>query len=111
MSYRKPKQTDGCQGFEMASRFSRRSALRLGGLFGVNIGLASLLQQQASAVGSTRTFGKAKRVIMLFLHGGHPQQETFDPKPNGPSAVKGEFGAISTNVSGVQFSEMLPACA
>ena len=105
------QRTDGCPGFETASQFSRRSALRLGGLFGMNLGLASLLRQQASAGASSGTFGKAKRVIMLFLHGGHPQQETFDPKPNGPSAVKGEFGAISTNVAGVQFSEMLPACA
>ena len=48
---------------------------------------------------------------MLFLHGGHPQQETFDPKPNGPAAVRGEFGAIATSLAGVQFSELLPLCA
>ena len=28
---------------------------------------------------------------MLYLHGGHPQQETFDPKPHGPSEVRGEL--------------------
>jgi hypothetical protein len=48
---------------------------------------------------------------MLFLHGGHPQQETFDPKPDGPSAVRGEFGATATSVPGVHFSELLPRCA
>ncbi|HSG69887.1 MAG TPA: DUF1501 domain-containing protein, partial [Planctomycetaceae bacterium] len=53
----------------------------------------------------------AKQVIMLFLHGGHPQQETFDPKPHGPEAVRGEFGAISTSLPGVQFSELLPQSA
>jgi hypothetical protein len=47
----------------------------------------------------------------LFLHGGHPQQETFDPKPEGPSAVRGEFGAIGTSLPGVQFSEVLPRTA
>lgn len=48
---------------------------------------------------------------MLYLHGGHPQQETFDPKPHGPSAVRGEFGAINTSLPGVQFSEVLPRTA
>jgi len=102
--------SDGCRGFQQIAKVSRRSALRLGGVLGVNLGLASLLRQQASAA-QTDTFGKARRIIMLYLHGGHPQQETFDPKPNGPSAVKGEFGAISTNLPGVQFSELMPACS
>jgi hypothetical protein len=48
---------------------------------------------------------------MLYLHGGHPQQETFDPKPHGPSSVRGEFGAIDTSLAGVQFSEVLPLTA
>ena len=48
---------------------------------------------------------------MLYLHGGHPQQETFDPKPDGPSEVRGEFGAISTSVPDVSFSELLPRTA
>jgi hypothetical protein len=48
---------------------------------------------------------------MLYLHGGHPQQETFDPKPTGPTAVRGEFGAISTSVPGVRFSEIMPHTA
>ena len=78
----------GCAGFEPVSMLSRRSALRLGGLFGVNLGLADLLRRRTVAGESDRTFGKARRIIMLYLHGGHPQQETFDPKPDGPSAVK-----------------------
>ncbi|MCA9118305.1 MAG: DUF1501 domain-containing protein, partial [Planctomycetaceae bacterium] len=36
---------------------------------------------------------------------------TFDPKPEGPSAVRGEFSAISTAIPGVQFSEVLPKLA
>jgi hypothetical protein len=58
-----------------------------------------------------RTFGRAKQIICLFLHGGHPQQETFDPKPDGPSEVRGEFGAITTSIPGIQFSEVLPKTA
>jgi hypothetical protein len=48
---------------------------------------------------------------MLFLHGGHPQQETFDPKPTGPSEVRGEFSAIRTRVPGTFVSEVLPQTA
>jgi hypothetical protein len=48
---------------------------------------------------------------MLYLHGGHAQQETWDPKPDGPSPERGEFGAIATSVSGVRISELLPRCA
>jgi hypothetical protein len=67
--------------------------------------------KQGSGTAGAATFGRAKQVIVLFLHGGHPQQETFDPKPNGPSAVRGEFGAIGTSIPGVQFSELLPRSA
>jgi hypothetical protein len=57
------------------------------------------------------TFGKARSVIMLYLHGGHAQQETWDPKPDGPTPEKGEFGAIATSIPGVFVSELLPRCA
>jgi hypothetical protein len=57
------------------------------------------------------TFGRARSVIMLYLHGGHAQQETWDPKPDGPTPERGEFGAISTSVPGVRISELLPRCA
>ncbi|MCA9072484.1 MAG: DUF1501 domain-containing protein, partial [Planctomycetaceae bacterium] len=90
----------------------RREVLRLGGLVGCGLTLESLLQARAAGFEkSGGSFGKAKQVIMLYLHGGHPQQETFDPKPDGPVDLKGEFGAIPTSVPGVQFSELLPGCA
>src|SRR5262249_14443011 len=57
------------------------------------------------------TFGRAQSVIVLYLHGGHAQQETWDPKPDGPSPARGEFGAIATGVPGVRVSELLPRCA
>ncbi|MFN0055089.1 MAG: DUF1501 domain-containing protein [Planctomycetales bacterium] len=104
--------SSGCAGFFRTQRSSRREALRLGGLFGLGLTLPQLLQSQTHADGdSPASFGAAKRVIMLYLHGGHPQQETFDPKPGGPSAVRGEFGAIETSVPGVQFCELFPRMA
>jgi len=93
-------------------KLSRRDVLRVGSLTGLGLTLPQLLSvRDISAARRSSTFGRARRVIMLFLHGGHPQQETFDPKPAGPSAVRGEFGATATSVPGVHFSELLPRCA
>jgi hypothetical protein len=101
-----------CAGFRRLRLLSRREALRIGGLFGVGLTLPQFLQSRAAAEEShSASFGKASRIIVLYLHGGHPQQETFDPKPYGPSAVRGEFGAIDTSVAGVQFGELLPRSA
>ena len=102
----------GCPEFRRWNDLSRREILRLGGLSGLGLSLPQLMQQRSTAAEiDSATFGRAKQVIMLFLHGGHPQQETFDPKPNGPEAVRGEFGAISTSLPGIQFSELLPQTA
>ena len=58
-----------------------------------------------------RTFGRAKSVILLWLAGGPPQHETFDPKPEAPVEIRGPFKPISTNVPGIHFSELLPRIA
>jgi uncharacterized protein (DUF1501 family) len=100
----------GCAEFRRLLALSRREVLRIGGLAGLSLSLPALLAQQARGGGQS-TFGRARQIIVLYLHGGHPQQETFDPKPNGPSAVRGEFGAAATSVPGVQFSELLPQTA
>ena len=104
--------TSGCRQFRRGSDMSRREALRIGGLVGFGLSLPMLLAQRALRASDNKgTFGRAKQVISLFLHGGHPQQETFDPKPDGPSEVRGEFGAIATSLPGVQFCELLPLTA
>jgi uncharacterized protein (DUF1501 family) len=92
---------------------TRREVLRLGGAFGLALTLPDLLRAQAQPrpTAAGQTFGQAKSVIVLYLHGGHAQQETWDPKPDGPSPARGEFGAIATSVPGVRFSELLPRSA
>jgi hypothetical protein len=47
----------------------------------------------------------AKACIMVWLDGGPPQMDTFDPKPSS------SFSAISTNVPGIQYCELLPKLA
>src|SRR5947209_4188874 len=91
---------------------SRRGLLRAGGLAGLGLLLPDLLRARDRAGPLPRgTFGRAKSVIILYLHGGHAQQETWDPKPDGPSPARGEFGAIPTSVPGVRVGELLPRSA
>ena len=95
----------------------RREVLRMGGLSCLASCLPGLLRSQARAASAieppanSRLFGKAKQVIMLFLSGGPPQHETFDPKPLAPAEIRGPFKPISTNVPGIHFSELLPRTA
>ena len=93
---------------------TRRAWLRVGGLGAVGLSLGDLLARPASASeppSTSGTFGKAKHCIILFLAGGPPQHETFDPKPEAPREIRGQFNALSTRVPGVQFSELLPRTA
>jgi hypothetical protein len=47
----------------------------------------------------------------LFLKGGPPQLDTFDPKPEAPAEIRGEFGVIGTRAAGVFLSDQLPNLA
>src|SRR5262245_35669907 len=99
-----------CAGFDLAARLHRRALLEAGCLAGTALFLPDLLRARAAAP-PKGTFGRAKSVIVLYLHGGHAQQETWDPKPDGPSPARGEFGAIATSVPGVRVGELLPRSA
>src|SRR5436309_6821955 len=92
-----------CPDFQRSARLDRRQLWQIGGLAGMGLLVPELFRawggEQPAAKG---TFGRAKSVIMLYLHGGHAQQETWDPKPDGPTPERGEFGAIATSVSGVR---------
>jgi hypothetical protein len=90
--------------------WNRREWLRVGGV-GLGLLPAATTARENPPATSRRTYGRAKSVIILYLHGGHAQQETWDPKPDGPSPERGEFGAIATSVPGVRISELLPRSA
>ncbi|NNE90858.1 MAG: DUF1501 domain-containing protein [Verrucomicrobiales bacterium] len=51
------------------------------------------------------------RCIMIWLDGGPSHYETFDPKPDAPSEIRGEFGTIPTTVPGVHFCDKMPKLA
>jgi hypothetical protein len=54
---------------------------------------------------------RAKSVIVVFLNGGASQLETFDPKPDAPREIRGEFESIASAVPGTRVSEYLPQMA
>jgi len=93
---------------------SRRELLRVGGLSALGLSLPELLQARTRTAEEFRagtSFGKARNVIFLWLQGGPPQHETFDPKPDAPAEIRGEFKPIATNVPGIQICELLPRTA
>jgi hypothetical protein len=47
-------------------------------------------------------------VILFWMSGGPGHHETWDPKPDAVPQVRGPFGAIRTNVPGIQFGELMP---
>ncbi|MCA9146406.1 MAG: DUF1501 domain-containing protein [Planctomycetales bacterium] len=100
---------------KLCDGLSRREVLRVGGLSAMGLSLPNLLQARDTApLGippTDKTFGRAKNVIFLYLAGGPPQHETFDPKPDAPVDIRGPFNPISTNVPGIQFCELLPRTA
>ena len=95
---------------------NRRELLRIGSLSALGLSLPDLLR--ASQTGAPPkgiindpTFGRAKNVMFLWLQGGPPQHETFDPKPDAPTEIRGEFKPIANNVPGIRFCELLPRTA
>ena len=88
----------GCTG----GHATRRDFLRLGSLGALGITLPGLLRHQAMAAGQN---AKAKSVILLWLEGGQGQVDSWDPKPTS------SFKPISTNVPGIQISEIYPKTA
>jgi hypothetical protein len=91
---------------------SRREILRVGGLGAFGLSLPFLAQQRQTRAETAPVAQagakRAKSCIVLFLMGGPPQHSTWDPKPDAPKEVRGEFGPISTSVPGTQFCELLP---
>jgi uncharacterized protein (DUF1501 family) len=87
---------------------SRRSFLRVGGLATLGLSLSSFLRLQAARPAAER---KSVSCILLWMQGGPSHHDTFDPKPDAPAEVRGEFKTIPTTLSGVQIAEHLPLLA
>jgi hypothetical protein len=89
----------------------RRSFLRssLGAGVSALLAAASSPTKRALAGSGVQTIKPATRCVVLFMHGGASQIDTFDPKPG--RATGGEFAAIESSVAGLRVSEHLPKLA
>lgn len=100
-------------------RWSRRGWLRAvgGASVGIPMGLGwggiaggSGVEGGVSSPGGAG-FGRARSVILLWMLGGPPQHETWDPKPDAPAEFRGPFGSIATSVPGLRVGELMPLTA
>ena len=103
-------------GVRLCDGLSRREVIRIGGLglLGAGLSLSDMLRAATTTGGpatSASSFGRARSCILLFLMGGPPQHSTWDPKPDAPTEVRGDFGPIATTVPGLSISELLPRTA
>lgn len=89
---------------------SRRDFLRVGALTGLGLSLPTLLAAQQRARAAQLPV-KDVNCILVWTRGGTSHHDTFDPKPDAPLAVRGEYKFIDTAIPGVQFTEIVPRMA
>jgi len=94
-----------CQGV------TRRDCLRLGLGSLLGGGFVHALRLRSLAGSTESRAARAKSCILIWLDGGPTHYETFDPKPEAPKEIRGEFEAIRTRVPGMLFSQHLKRLA
>jgi uncharacterized protein (DUF1501 family) len=100
---------------------TRRELLRVGsiGMLGLNLANSFEWQKAQAAAASgapdrlagSRGYNSAKSVIMVFLQGGPSHIDIWDPKPDAPANIRGDFKPIKTKIPGTQISETMPMMA
>jgi hypothetical protein len=105
-----------CREFRRALKMERRAFLQVGAVGATGVTLADVLRSEALAkmTGGKTQGAKSpdrKSVIILWMRGGPSQHDMWDPKPDAPVEIRGEFAPISTSVPGIQVTEMIPKCA
>jgi uncharacterized protein (DUF1501 family) len=84
---------------------SRRSFMGAAAGLGLASGFSSMIQPAAAADLARRE----RQVLLIWLHGGASQLETWDPKPG--TDTGGPFRSIETSVPGLRISELMPMTA
>src|SRR5262249_43048850 len=91
---------------------TRRAWLQVGYAGFLGLGLSSLAgRSQSAQQKQPRRQRKAKSVILVFLTGAPSHLDTFDPKPDAPKEIRGEFATIATRVASLRVGEHLPRLA
>src|SRR5918993_6134107 len=95
---------------------TRRELLRAGSLGIFGLSLPQFLAWQGTAQANPkleggRGFGSAKSVMFIFLQGGPSHLDIWDPKPDAPANIRGEFSTLPTKVPGLHVTEVMPNLA
>lgn len=92
--------------------FTRRTALQAGSVGILGLGMNHFADLTGHvAEGASIGSGRAKSVVFIFLSGGLTQHDSFDPKPDAPDSIRGEFSPIATQTPGLEICEHLPMLA
>lgn len=86
----------------------RRDFLQVGALGVGGLTLSELFARRAAANSLDLAPAGDTSVILLYLHGGPSQLETYDLKPEAPSEYRSVFNPISTVVPGMEMCELFP---
>ncbi|MDA1051932.1 MAG: DUF1501 domain-containing protein [Planctomycetota bacterium] len=99
--------------YRLCDSVSRREAMRIGGIGALGLSLSQLIDSRTAHAARDKTArrGKAKSVILFWLSGGPPQHDTWDPKPDAPEEIRGEFGVIASATPGLMVGELMPQTA
>ena len=92
------------------SGLSRRDLLQVGGLGLTGVSLPGFLAARETTQargGNTR----ADACILIHLNGGPPHLDMWDPKPDAPQAIRGEFGTIASSLPGYRVGSLMPKLA
>src|SRR6188508_3050076 len=89
----------------------RRDFIQLGLRGALGLGLCDLMRLKARADATPGAAAKNINCIMIWLDGGPSHYETFDPKPDAPAEIRGDFKTVPTSVTGMHFSEAVPELA
>lgn len=90
---------------------TRRDFLRLGGLATLGLTLPGFLRLRHLSAATPSRGRAATNCILLWMQGGPSHIDTFDPKPDAPAEIRGDFGTIATTLPGVRLTEHLPLLA
>ncbi len=94
---------------------TRRELLRVGGSAILGLALSDVLRAEKAlggdAAGGGPGWGKAQRLILIFLQGGPSHLDLWDPKSNVPDNVRSQFQTIKSKVPGMEVTELLPQIA
>src|SRR5262252_7740450 len=87
----------------------RRKFLGAASVAGIGLGLGPTVA--GAATPGAASAARIRSCILIFYYGGPSHLDTFDPKPDAPAEVRGEYHTIATAVPGVRVCEYLPRAA